>query len=159
MTLENLELSIPVELERELNACTNLPTLPAVALKIIEVSKDPDISLHEVSAIISSDPAIAAKLLKVANSSLYSQRRSLSNLREALTLLGFNASLTIALSFSLLLSLVGEKKNEDYWKRSIISASIAKMLGMKLRVIKLEDLFLASLLQDIGVLVLQCIST
>lgn len=157
MTLENLELSIPAELERELNACTNLPTLPAVALKIIEASKDPDISLHDVSAIISNDPAIAAKLLKVANSSLYSQRRSVSNLREALTLLGFNASLTIALSFSLLQSLSGEKNHEKYWKRSIISASIARMLGMKLRVIRLEDLFLASLLQDIGVLVLQCV--
>lgn len=159
MTLENLDLLIPADLETELNACKNIPTLPAVALKIIEASKDPDISLHEISAIISSDPAIAAKLLKVANSPLYSQRRSLSNLREALTLLGFNASLTIALSFSLLQSLAGQENYEEYWKRSIISASIARMLGIKLRVIRLEDLFLAGLLQDIGILVLQCINT
>ncbi len=147
------------ELGRALDSCTNLPSLPAVALRIIDASKDPDITLHEVSSIISSDPAISAKLLKIANSSLYSQRRSLNNLREALTLLGFNASLTIALSFSLLQSLSSKNKanHENYWKRSILAASIARMLASRLNVTRLEDLFLASLLQDIGILVIQCI--
>jgi len=159
MNKDDISLRISPELEQVLNSCTNLPSLPSVALKIIDASKDPDISLHEVAAIISSDPAISAKLLKIANSPLYSQRRSLNNLREALTLLGFNASLTIALSFSLLQSLNDETKNhENYWKRSIVAASIARMLGSRLGVAKLEDLFLASLLQDIGILVLQCIS-
>jgi HD-like signal output (HDOD) protein len=102
MISENIISLISPEVEDRLNSCTNLPSLPAVALRIIDASKDPDITLHEVSSIISRDPAIAAKLLKIANSPLYSQRRSLNNLREALTLLGVNASLTIALSFSLL---------------------------------------------------------
>lgn len=112
MSLKDLKLLIPDDLEQELLACTNLPTLPAIALKIIDASKNPDISLHEVSSILSSDPALSAKLLKIANSSAYSQRRSLNNLREALTLLGFNASLSIGLSFSLLQSLsVGKNTN------------------------------------------------
>ena len=83
MTNEQTSLLISPELEKRLLACTNLPSLPAVALKIIEASKDPDISLHEVSKIISSDPAISAKLLKVANSPLYSQECSV----QALTML------------------------------------------------------------------------
>lgn len=155
---EDISSLISPELEENLNSCINLPSLPAVALRVIEASKDPDISLHEVSEIISSDPAISAKILKIANSPLYSQRRSLSNLREALSLLGFNASLTIALSFSLLRAFSNENADhESYWKRSILSASIARLLGVRLRVIKLEDLFLASLLQDIGILVIQCL--
>ncbi len=148
---------LPAQLEQALNRCTSLPSLPAVAMQIIEVSKNPDISLHDVAKIISSDPAISVKLLKIANSPLYSQRRSLSNLREALTLLGFNASLTIALSFTLLDTLVKNREYENYWKRSILSASIARTLGKRLQVTALEDLFLASLLQDIGVLVFQCL--
>ena len=152
-----IDTLISPELEKLLISCTNLPSLPAVALNIIDASKDPDISLHEISAIISSDPAISAKLLKIANSPLYSQRRTLNNLREALTLLGFNAALTVALSFSLLQSLGSNKSHENFWKRSIVSASIARILGTKLGVTKLEDLFLASLLQDIGVLVMQCL--
>ena len=144
MTQVEKNSEISPELEELLNSCTNLPSLPAVALRIIEASKDPDITLHEVSEIISSDPAISIKLLKVANSPLYSQRRSLNNLREALTLLGFNAALTIALSFSLLQSLKSDADHEGYWKRSILAASIARLLGDHLRVRKLEDLFLAS---------------
>lgn len=161
MSIEKMtkDIVLPDELVQVINSCTNLPSLPAVALKIINASKDPDLSLHEVASIISCDPAISAKLLKIANSPLYSHRRSLSNLREALTLLGFNASLTIALSFSLLQSLSGQNENhENYWIRSIVSASIARILGARLHVSKLEDLFLASLLQDIGVLVIQCIT-
>lgn len=157
MNSDEIKSRISPELEEMLLSCTNLPSLPAVALRIIEASKDPDISLHEVSEIIASDPAISVKILKVANSPLYSQRRTLSNLREALTLLGFNAALTIALSFSLLQSLKSDADHEGYWKRSILAASIARILGTHLRVLKLEDLFLASLLQDIGVLVIQCI--
>lgn len=147
---------ISPELEQSLKSCVNLPSLPAIALKIIDASKDPDISLHAVAGIISNDPALTAKILKIANSPLYSQRRSVSNLREALTLLGFNASLTISLSFSLLQSL--SSSNDDYWRRSIISASIARLLGARLGVSRLEELFLASLLQDIGILVIECIN-
>lgn len=157
MVHDIIDTLISPELEKLLTSCTNLPSLPAVALKIIDASKDPDISLHEVSAIISSDPAISAKLLKIANSPLYSQRRKLNNIREALTLLGFNAALTISLSFSLLQSLGNNKNHESFWKRSIISASIARILGSKLGVTKLEDLFLTSLLQDIGILVIECL--
>ena len=153
--------SLSPELQRILSSCTNLPTLPSVALRVIEASKDPDIGLHEVAEIINADPAIATKLLKIANSPMYSQRRAVNNLREALTLLGFNAALTIALSFSLYNSLNSsgsdKKSNENYWKRSILSAVIARLLGSRLGVIKLEELFLSALLQDIGILIFDCI--
>lgn len=159
MRTKNNNISIPEELELALTACTNLPTLPDVALKIIEASKDPDISLHDVSNIISTDPAIAAKLLKIANSPLYSQRRTLNNLREALTLLGFNASLTIALSFSLQRSVSDSHPiHKSFWIRSILAAHIARLLGTKLKVSRLEDLFLAGLLQDIGMLAFKCLN-
>lgn len=152
---------LPDALEQELQSCENIPSLPSVALKVIEASKDPDIGLREVASIISSDPALAAKILRIANSPLYSQRRTANNLREALTLLGFNAALTISLSFSLLHSLKdsakNKKNNESHWKRPILSAVIARLLGAQLGVHKLEELFLAGLLQDIGILVLDCI--
>lgn len=154
---------LPTALEHEILHCDSLPSLPSVALKIIEASKDPDIGLREVATIISNDPAIAAKILRIANSPMYSQRRTANNLREALTLVGFNAALTISLSFSLLHSLKNssgnKKNNENHWKRPILSAVIARLLGAQLGVHKLEELFLAGLLQDIGILVLDCIKS
>ena len=155
-------MHISDDLIEKLIAGSNLPSLPSVAVKIIDASKDPDVGLSEVATIISSDPALSSKILRIANSPLYSQRRAVNNLREALTLLGFNAALTISLSFSLfhaLKSNANKKCNhKNYWKRSIMSAEIARMLGSRLGLPKLEDLFLVSLLQDIGVLVLENIN-
>lgn len=154
----NQDLCLSEDLIEKLIAGSNLPSLPSVAVKIINASKDPDIGLADVAAIISSDPAISSKILKIANSPLYSQRRAINNLREALTLLGFNVALMTALSFSLIQSLKSSTNKqfnqESYWKRSILSAEIARMLGVQLGLLKLEDLFLAALLQDIGILVL-----
>lgn len=152
------EHPLPPDLEKQLKDCVSLPSLPGVAVKIIEVSKDPDATLSDVASIISTDPAISAKLLKLANSPIYSQRRAVTNLREALTILGFNAALTIALSFSLFQSLncsnAKARISVNYWRRSILSATIARLLGSRLGIVKLEELFLTGLLQDIGILVL-----
>lgn len=156
-------IDLPTELKNSILRCPALPSLPAVVMQVIEASRDPDIGLAEVSDIIRTDPALSAKLLKIANSPLYSLRRTIHNLREALTLLGLNASLTIALSFTLVKSLrdssSGSNDQELYWQRSLLSATIARHMGLKMGLSNLEDLFLTSLLQDIGVLVLECIDT
>jgi len=151
-------IELPADIKEAIARCPALPSLPAVVMQVIEASKDPDIGLAEVSDIIRADPALSAKLLKIANSPLYSLRRTIHNLREALTLLGLNASLTIALSFTLVKSLKDEQENDNdlYWRRSLLSATVARHMGFKLGLSNLEDLFLTSLLQDIGVMVLEC---
>ena len=153
-----MDIGLNDNLQQRLDQCPTLPSLPAVVMRVIEASKDPDIGLAEVSAIIQQDPALTVKILKIANSPLYALRRTVHNLREALTLLGLNAALTIALSFSLVKSLRQTNNNGidhmRYWQRSIIAAIIARQLGDTLNMMNLEDLFLAGLLQDIGILAL-----
>lgn len=160
MNRSSTDIEIPESLKSSILQCPSLPSLPGIAVKVIEASKDPDIGLAEVSEIIRSDPALSAKILKTANSSLYSMRRTIHNLREALTLLGLNASLTIALSFSLVKSLKNNPQqsfiHENFWKRSILAATISKHMAFKLGLPNLEDIFLTGLLQDIGILILQC---
>lgn len=155
----NKNVTIPPEIERYLSSCARLPSLPSVVIKIIDASKDPEISLGDVADILRVDPALSAKLLRIANSPLYAKRREISNLRDALSLLGLNAALTISLSFSLVRSLnnteeTSDDNYENFWKRSILSATIARQIGLTLKLPNLEDFFLASLLQDIGVLAL-----
>jgi len=163
MSDSELIIELPADLKDAIAKCPALPSLPAVVMKVIEASKDPDIGLAEVSDIIRTDPALSAKLLKIANSPLYSLRRTIHNLREALTLLGLNASLTIALSFTLVKSLQNTQdtsgKHNLYWRRSLLSATVARHMGFKLGLTNLEDLFLTSLLQDIGIMALECIDT
>ncbi len=139
-----------------LKSSVTFPSPPAIAQQIIALAADPDIDLVRVAATIAKDPVLTAKVLKVANSPLYSKRRRSDNLRQALVVLGLNAATTLALRFSL----VGTYKNVkgagvDYlrfWRKTILSASAARAFAEQQRVASAEDVFLAALLQDLAIL-------
>jgi diguanylate cyclase (GGDEF)-like protein len=141
-----------------LRICNGLPTLPTVAIKLVELANNNDTNLNQISECMAFDPALAIKIMKAANSPLYQSRRSPSNVRQAVTLLGLNATIMIALSFSLTSTLRGQTSTGAvdkalFWRRSILSALACRILGEKMNLRNLDDLFLAGLLQDIGILV------
>ncbi len=146
------------ELDAHLRSFVNFPSPPGVATHIIQLAQDPNIEMGKVAKAISMDPALSTKILRIANSPLYAQRRRSENLRQALIVLGLNATLTLALSFSLVKSLRGGKPNGVnhplYWRRALLAASAARALGEASGQTLLEELFLAGLLQDIGMLAL-----
>lgn len=146
------------ELETQLSYCRNLPTPPGVALRIIELAQDPDVVMSAAADAIGMDAALSARMLRIANSPLYASRRRVENLSQALTVLGLNATLTLALGFSLAQGLRGSGRyaahQEKTWRRSVVSGLISRLLGQQLGLRKLEELMLAGLLQDIGVLAL-----
>ncbi len=146
------------ELQAQLKRLVNFPSPPGVAVNIIEMAQDPSVELGRVAKALGQDPALAAKILRIANSALYAQRRRSENLRQALVVLGLNATLTLALSFTLVKTLKGGRPNSlnypHYWRRSLLSAVAARALGDATGQTLGEELFLAALLQDIGVLAL-----
>jgi diguanylate cyclase (GGDEF)-like protein len=146
------------DLEDRLSFCNNLPTLPGVAIQLVELAQDPEAHIATAARIIAYDPALSAKILRVANSPLYATQRKVENLRQALTVLGLNATLSLALGFSLARSLRqawGQSgHNEAIWRRSILAATACRCLGEKLELPRTEELMLAGLLQDIGRLAL-----
>ena len=146
------------ELKEYLSSFVDFPSPPGVAMRIIELAQDPDVDLQCVAKTLSMDPALAAKVLRVANSAFYANGRNIENLRQALIVVGVNATLTLALSFSLVGYLREETPNGlDYplfWRRAVLSATAARTLGKSLGVMGVEDLFLSALLQDLGMLAL-----
>jgi len=76
-----------------------IPTLPSIAVMILEAVRDEDSSLESLAKVVSSDPALAARVLKVTNSSLYGLRNKVSTIKQAISILGLNALKNIALSF------------------------------------------------------------
>lgn len=148
------------KLKSRLNFCTTLPSLPAVAIKIIELANDPDADIGAACQYISLDPVLAAKLLKTANAPLYKSRRVATNIRQAVSILGTHSVIVIALSFTLANSLMKKPvssnlpdfDNDMFWRRSITSALACRALGEKLSLNFLDDLFLAGLVQEIGIL-------
>lgn len=152
------KVSIDDSLLARLENCTNLPSPPTVAVRIIELSNDLNVDIGKVADVISMDPALSAKILRIANSPIYAVRRRTENLHQAITLLGLNGTLTLALSFSLAASMRNNAcQGFDYnafWRRSLASATCCRRIGIAINLRKGEELFLAGLLQDIGMLVI-----
>ena len=135
----------------------NLPSLPIVAVKIIQQIKSEKISNNELAEIISYDPALTAKILKIANSAFYGISDGVDSIDRAVHILGQAALKNIALSFVIVKGLkrnnVDNFDHELFWKRSITAAVSAEMLSSKLKVNR-GDTFVIPLLMDIGVLVM-----
>ena len=146
------------ELEAQLKSYVNFPSPPGVASQIIELAQDPNIDMGKVAKVVGVDPALATKVLRIANSAVYAQRRRSESLRQALVVLGLNATLTLALSFSVVKSLKGGKpvglNYPHFWRRTLLSATAARALGEATGQTLAEELFLSGLLQDIGMIAL-----
>jgi diguanylate cyclase (GGDEF)-like protein len=158
---ENSEIAgflVDTELLKRLELCTTLPSPPVVAMRILDLSQDPDVDIGKVADVVSMDPALTAKILRIANSPIYAIRRKTENLRQAILLLGLNGTLTMALSFSLAASMHNNAcQGFDYnlfWRRSLAAATCARRLSMAAGISASEEMFLAGLLQDIGMLAL-----
>jgi len=149
------------ELEAKLKACPNLPSPPAVAVQIIQLANKPEIDLDRIIKLLNSDPALSSKILRVANSPLYPYSKKIESLHQALMVLGLNATISLALSFSLIKSLKTTKGSgldyALYWKRALIAGTASRALGKICKVAEIEELYLAGLLQDLGMLALDLV--
>ncbi|MGD0388117.1 MAG: GGDEF domain-containing protein [Tepidisphaeraceae bacterium] len=133
-----------------------LPSLPGVAIRVLELAKQENASLQSVAKVISCDPALSAKVLRTVNSSFYGLPHHVGTINHALVLLGLPTVKTLALGFSLVGSLNAKKSAKfDYlrfWRQSLFSAVSARALDKTLKRGTHEEAFLAGLLSDIGTL-------
>ncbi|MBU4316677.1 MAG: GGDEF domain-containing protein [Proteobacteria bacterium] len=134
-----------------------LPSLPEVAMRILETVKQDDFSFNDLGRIISSDPGLTAKILKMANSSFYGLTQKVSSIEKAISILGATALKNVALSFVIAREF---RKNASigfdfdyFWKRAVTAAIAADLTG-KLTSARNDDLFVAGLLMDIGVIIM-----
>lgn len=156
--MEQPKSDLPESLQQQLKSCRTLPSIPAVAVRILELSREEDASVNEIAQVIGRDPALVAKLLRVSNSAFYGVRHEVTTVNRAVSVLGINTALSLALSFSLAKNL-GRREGKSfdpiaYWRRSAISAAAGRALAQSMQGGVREELFLAGLLQDVGMLVL-----
>ncbi len=141
-----------------LQYCPNLPTLPGVAVRILEMGRNPDVNVGVLAGLLARDPALSSRMLRVCNSPLYAQRRTATNLHQAVMLLGLNSTMTMALSFTLSevyhSTSVQRRVLDHVWRRAVIAALIGRLLGERIGLSALDELYLAALLQDLGILAL-----
>jgi diguanylate cyclase (GGDEF)-like protein len=145
----------PETLEKVLS-CKSLPSLPAVALRVIELTQDNSVRTAELAATITNDQGLSAKLLRTVNSSFYALRKPCTSIQQAIVMLGFNAVKTLALGFSLVSSIAEERDTtfdyQAYWRRGLLSGVAGKVFARAIGSRCEEECFLGGLLQDIGMI-------
>jgi diguanylate cyclase (GGDEF)-like protein len=155
-------VQVPEDISRRLKTCTSLHSPPPVAIKLMELASDRETALGTVADAIGGDPAIAVKVMRIANSKMYARRRQSANLRQALIVLGLNAALTLALTFTLVATLRKTPPKgfdfDAYWRRAILAGTWGKLLATELGRRDAEEVFLAAVLQDLGILAIEKIA-
>ncbi len=144
----------PPDIDRIIARVEDLPTLPRTVLRITELVNDPKSSARDLARIITDDQVLAARLLKLVNSSFYGFPQRISTITAAIVLLGFDAIRNLLLTTSVFelfsnrnqVSLI---RQEQFWDHSLGCAVASKVIGNHLRYDKVEELFVAGLLHDI----------
>ena len=137
----------------------NLPTLPGVASRILQVTQDSDASAMELADIVINDPAVSAKVLNLANSSFYGFSQRITTIPQAVVVLGFDMIRSIALGVSVfhaLDSCEGEPSfdQEGFWLHAIGSGTAAKIIARELGIRDEGTLFVGGLLHDLAKIIL-----
>lgn len=146
-------------LENILKRVHALPTLPASAMRVIALTKDPSTSARELETVINQDLSLATAMLRQANSSYYGHQRKISSIQEAIVLLGFQATQGLAMSYAiapiLKSNLTGYNiEQEELWKHSLLTAMAAECLCNRKHLPFNDVAFTAGLLHDIGKLII-----
>ena len=114
-------------------ASPGLPSLPAVAVQLLEESRRPEVDLGRITELIASDPAMSVRLLKAANSSYFGFRGEIATVGRAVSLLGSGGVVSLALSFSLSDDALKSGRTAEayraFWRRSVIQAVAAELAG------------------------------
>jgi len=133
-------------------------SLPDIYFQISEMINDPRYTAVNMGQVISKDPALSVRLLKIVNSSFYGFEARIDTISRAISIVGIDDLKTLILGTSVI-----DKFNKipdelvdmtDFWLRSVRCAVIAKLLARECSVLHSERLFLMGLLHDLGSLIL-----
>ncbi|MCL4194695.1 MAG: HDOD domain-containing protein [Thermoguttaceae bacterium] len=151
------ELQRPPSLDAVLRRIHSISTLPQVALRVMEIAQDPSSSVQDLKQVMEADPALSARVLKCVNSSAYALRSKITNLQHAIAYLGVkqirNVAMTAAVSDLFKKGCaIGAYTRVGLWKHLVAVGICARLIGMRRRLNNFEDMFLAGLLHDIGII-------
>jgi len=143
-------------LERVLN-CPVLPSLPAVAVQVLAMTRDPNVTVKELARVVENDQAISTKVLRTINSSYYGLSSPCPSIHRAMGYLGLNTVRSLVLGFSLVDSFKGSETAEGFdiqrhWRRALYGAVAARTIAHQACCTDPDEAFISAMLQDVGML-------
>lgn len=137
----------------------DISTLPHIALRVMEVAQDPNSSAAQLKSVLEEDVSLTARVLRCVNSSLFGLRNKVTNLQTAVAYLGFNQVRNLAVTASVAEifrggEAIGPYQRDQLWRHLVSVGICARLIAMRQRLQNFEDAFLAGLLHDIGIILL-----
>jgi putative nucleotidyltransferase with HDIG domain len=136
---------------------SDLPVLPSIVSKTMELSRDPSCGARDLAKTISLDPGISSKVLRLANSAYYGFASQISTITHAVVVLGFNAVSNLVVGSAVMEFFGGESEGSLFqryglWKHSLAAATAARLLAedLGLPATNCEQAFIGGLLHDVG---------
>lgn len=144
-------------LERFVVQVREVSTLPQVALHVVEVVNNPRSSANELKSVLEADPALTVRVLRYVNSAHLGVRYEVTNVQQAIAMLGFNQIRNLAVTASVADIFRTHEENENYsrhrlWKHLVSVAVAARMIASRCGIANFEEAFLGGLLHDLGII-------
>lgn len=143
------------------NKIVNIPSLPEIVTKVMDIVRDPRSSAEHLGRVISCDPGLTSRVLRLVNSAYYGFPRQISSIQQAIAMVGFTTIRGLVLSSSIFRIFTPRSAGErafDYkrfWKHSLYTSIAAKQINKFLYNKEDENLFTAAMLHDIGKIILE----
>ncbi len=144
-------------LDQFVNRARGLYSQPAVAMRVLELTSHPKVDVRALKECLENDPALTMKILRVVNSALFGLSREVTDLNQALALLGTRPLKMLVLGFSLPRNLFAALEADvlsRYWRHTLTKAVVGRELAQRFWQQPGDEAFIAGLLQEIGELVL-----
>ncbi len=134
----------------------DLPPLPHVAAQALTLVEDPDTTANQLTTLLSEDTALAARVLKIANSAMFSRQREITTISQAIMTIGFKTLKGVIVAATLRqLNREFGKIERMLWENSVCTAIAARTLCEQLRRPYADEVVTLGLLHDLGKLVLR----
>jgi len=144
----------PREELRDLLGDYEVPTMPATAIKLLGLLRDPDVPMAEVASGVEMDPGLTVRVLQLINSAAFGLLSEVSNLQHAVSLLGRSRLESLVLAFAAadrIPATMDCMKARQFWGAAARRATLARVLAQHMHAATQAEAFTAGLLQDIAV--------
>jgi HD-like signal output (HDOD) protein len=145
------------DIQQKLQEVTELISLPEVYLKVRQLMDDPAADIYDFAEVISVDPNLSTRVLKVVNSAYFGFPEPVESIPRAINMIGIGPLHNMVLGISAISSLALPNDImplNTFWRASLFSGVLARLLAENLKLSKSDHLFIAGLLHEIGHLVL-----
>jgi len=147
-----------VPMDKLVTESSKLYSLPDVYLKIKSIIADPDSQISELSDVLSTDPSLCARLLRISNSAFFGLSNKIETISRAVQIIGFKHIHNLVVATSIARAFDGLSSDtaniQQFWMASVERALLARILASKQAFLDAERLFVGGLLMDIGHLVM-----